>query len=176
MDWTSISATPARIALAQAAVRLIPTYGVTTKAFVLASKAVGGKAPDWQAHFPGGRTEALWFISEISDASMKKAFVRIPAPDLAEVIKVRFDQNSDLKVFVRRVMCYDMFHPVQAIRRMQRTASVMFDCLPSRAKPATTKLIALNFFYTFLVMLWIVDKAHTNRLLELLVEVVAKRA
>ena len=119
---------------------------------------------DWRAHFPRGPTDALWFISAASDASMRAAFVDQPAADMATVIGERFEQNRDLKPFVRRVMDYDVLHPIQALHRMQRTAAVMFDCLPPGRRASTGFGRArLNLIYTGLVLLWLLDRSPNDR-------------
>lgn len=169
MDWMSVNVASGKIAIAQEAVRLIPEYGVSTKAFAIASEAIESDASAWRRHFPGGLTEALWFISEVSDASMANAFNEAPAHDLATVVAVRLDQNASLKPFVRRVMLYDFMHPFQAIERMQRTAKVMYGCTLTMSTPSFRAVATLNCSYTLLIMLWILDLGPTNRLTRFLI-------
>jgi hypothetical protein len=61
-------------------------------------------------------------------------------------------------------MLFDLRHPVQGVRRMQRTARCMAGCL-ARAEPiGGTRLAALNLAYTGLVMLWLADRSRGDRI------------
>lgn len=164
MDWTAVEAPPEKVALMQVAIELIPTQGVSVRALSAASHQLFGDDGQWLQIFPGGLTEALWFVSDVSDGSMAHAFANAPAKAMPEVVAVRFAQNAALKPFVRRVMIYDFFHPFQALARMQRTAKVMFDCLRRRRSPSFLHLAALNLLYTFTVMIWLADRSPDNRL------------
>jgi hypothetical protein len=60
------------------------------------------------ADIPRGSRNAIWFISEVSDASMAFPFVDSPAPSILPVIITRLDQNDHLKPFVCKVMLFDV--------------------------------------------------------------------
>ncbi|MFO1013775.1 MAG: hypothetical protein U1E50_08425 [Caulobacteraceae bacterium] len=133
-------ADPDRRRLAEAVLRRAPAEGLGAVAF------------------PGGVKAAIWFISEASDASMAAAFSTQRAQSMSDVIDLRFAQNRDLKGFVRRVMFFDLLHPVQALQRMQRTARVMFRCLGA-AKPTPMAVTCLNLAYTLVVFRWLLDRS-----------------
>ncbi len=175
MDWTSIAADPEKIEISEEAVRQIERHGVTLFALDSASIAVSKAASHWRYYFPGGLTDALWFISEVSDASMAQAFVDTKAQDLSQVISIRFQQNTELKKFVRRVMLYDFCHPTQAIARMQRTARIMYACTGTIEAPNRARVLGLNLYYTLLVMVWLIDTRMTKRLNDFLVGILASR-
>ena len=163
MRWDVVPASPGRIALARALVDAAAREGFSRRAMATASMASLGSAEAWRELFPRGVTEAIWFISEASDASMRNAFAQKAASGMAAVIDERFAQNRDLKGFVRRVMVYDLLHPWQALRRMQRTARVMIECLEgglTRVGPA--RLTSLNLVYTMLVFHWLFDRTDGN--------------
>lgn len=91
---------------------------------------------------------------------MQRAFGEWPADDLAAVVVERLRQNGELKPFVRRVMAFDIRHPVQALGRMQRTANVMFRCLgPQTLPPSFADLTVLNLIYTAIVFFWLFDRS-----------------
>ena len=160
MRWDAFPAPPRRIAFARALVEATERQGFSRRATATASTTSLGSAKAWHALFPGGPTEALWLISAVSDASMRSSFADRPAADMAAVIDERFEQNSHLKGFVRRVMLYDMLHPWQALGRMQRTARVMAECLaPGRPGPGRARLTFLNLVYTMLVFHWLFDRS-----------------
>ncbi len=106
---------------------------------------------------------------------MAQTFVGTKAKDLAQVISIRFQQNTELKKFVRRVMMYDFCHPIQAIARMQRTARIMYACTGTIRVPNRAQVLGLNLFYTLLVMVWLVDTKMTERLNDFLVGILASR-
>jgi hypothetical protein len=167
--WDALPAAPRRIAVAQAVVKAAARNGFSRRAMAAASTASLGTADAWRELFPGGATEALWFVSAVSDASMRSALVERPPADMAAVIDERFEQNSHLKTFVRRVMLYDLLHPWQAVARMQRTARVMVECLPpNRRRVGRARLTLLNLLYTMLVFHWLFDgtdgDARTRRM------------
>lgn len=162
MDWSVVDSTSERVRLAQSFVNIIPSSGVSKRTLRLAANDTLASSRDWQEIF-GGPTEALWFVSEVSDASMLAAFTNTPAQKMAEVVDVRLDQNASLKPFVNRVMRYDVLHPVQALARMQRTARVMFDCLGPREQDVSwVRLTLLNIAYTGLVFGWLMDRSECN--------------
>ncbi|MEQ1489660.1 MAG: hypothetical protein ABL932_03830 [Terricaulis sp.] len=162
MRWDELTADPAKLTLAQALVPLSARRGWNTDTLRLAANSACGAAEAWRLHFPRGARDAIWFISEISDASMAAVFEISPASNIAEVIGERLQQNSELKPFVFRVMSFDMLHPFQAITRMQRTAHVMRHCLAPDAKAPGTTL--LNWTYTFVVFVWLCDRTRGGAL------------
>jgi hypothetical protein len=118
----------------------------------------------WKSYFPAGSRDAIWYISEISDASMALPFASAQKPLMSDVIAVRFAQNRSLKPFVRKVMLYDVAHPVQALRRMQRTALVMISCVCKHFQPHSMwTSTLLNVIYTFLVFVWLLDRSEEDR-------------
>lgn len=152
------------VALAQALVDIAARRGWGRGAMAEASTQVFGARDRWRDIFPRGPVQVIWFISEVSDASMRAAFADRPAPDMTAVIATRFSQNRRLKAFVRRVMGFDLAHPVQALARMQRTARVMFDCLaPDRRGSSPLGRAALNLVYTGLVFIWLLDRSPDDR-------------
>ncbi|WP_312316170.1 hypothetical protein [Stenotrophomonas sp.] len=159
MDWSAVHLDETELRLMRTFVDLAPQAGVGTRALAQASRVALGDSDGWQRCVPGGPTGILWRISEVSDASMLAPFQTNPARDMAEVITTRFAQNQHLKPFVRRVMHYDMLHPVQALARMQRTAKVMFACCARQPAPGVVAHMALNLVYTALVFLWLFDRS-----------------
>jgi hypothetical protein len=160
VDWQAVEKDSAQTALAKALVDLVPDAGWNLGAMEEASHQVFGDKSRWRQVFPRGPIEAIWFISEVSDASMLAAFVDQPASGMASVIDIRFAQNRSLKAFVRRVMQFDMAHPFQALSRMQRTARVMFDCLaPDRRRSNAISSATLNIAYTIVVFVWLLDRS-----------------
>lgn len=164
MRWDTIPAPPARRALGEALVTIASRRGWGHAALAEAAEAVLADPAGWRRHFPRGARDAIWYISEVSDASMRASFLDRPAPSIASVIAERLAQNAAMKPFVRRVMHYDIRHPLQAIARMQRTARVMSDCLDeSRPRPGAIRLTLLNLCYTTIVFLWLVDRSTGGR-------------
>jgi len=103
-------------------------------------------------------------VSEVSDASMRKAFEETSARNMSEVIEERLDQNVSLKSFVDQVMGYDLLHPIQALARMQRTARAMCNCLaPDLRQQSYARLAFLNIVYTVLVFIWLHDRTASDR-------------
>jgi hypothetical protein len=170
MRWDVVSAPDEKVALARELVRVTPQLGWKRRALREASLVVSGDAGRWRHCFPKGARDAIWFISEVSDASMASAFDETPAHSMANVIAERLLQNADLKPFVRKVMLFDLGHPIQAVARMQRTAHVMVRCLsPERRRTSWAAcLLALNLAYTAIVFVWLSDdtlgSARTRRL------------
>ncbi|WP_126423869.1 hypothetical protein [Asticcacaulis excentricus] len=163
MDWFALVMPADRRALAKQLLVTIEEVGANRKALCLASIETFGHSSYWKKIFPSGVTEVLWFISEVSDASMASAFSMVPANDMKAVIDTRFEQNRDLKRFVWQVMIYDLRHPIQALKRMQRTAGVMMDCLGARPAPRFFHLASLNLVYTMIVFVWLTDRTPENR-------------
>lgn len=157
MNWEAVPADPRRIAFGKAAVRIAARVGWNESALAAASQESLGTPDAWQGLFPSGRTEALWFVSDISDASMALPFRSRPAFGLSEVIAVRLRQNALLKPFVRQVMKYDFLHGWQAFARMQRTAEVMLKCVPGAAGTIWLRRATLNLVYTYIVFRWLND-------------------
>ncbi len=156
---------PDRSSLALALVERVPKSGWREATLSAASEAVFADPTRWRRFFPKGARDAIWYISEASDASMRMPFSSSPALSMSQVIATRFDQNGHLKPFVRKVMLFDVLHPLQAVRRMQRTARVMFECLPDRGAMASPRAIAaLNTIYTALVFVWLADRSDSNAL------------
>lgn len=159
MRWDILEAPPEKIALARELVRICSERG-WGRAALRAGAEVSLRDPErWRALFPAGPQDAIWFISEISDASMKAAFELAPAGSMSEVILERLSQNTALKPFVRRVMLFDLLHPVQALARMQRTSRLMLACLrphPGHAEAARAAL--LNLAYTAIAFAWLFDR------------------
>jgi hypothetical protein len=151
-----------KLALAQALVPVTARLGWTHAALASAAQSACGDAEAWRALFPRGARDAVWFISEVSDASMRQPFEKRPAVAVADVIRERLEQNAALKPFVFRVMLFDLCRPFQAVARMQRTAHQMRSCLVdgTRAPGAT----ALNWAYTLIVVVWLCDCTRDNRL------------
>jgi hypothetical protein len=176
VDWTAGPAAPDRIRLGQVFVCNAPTLGLSRANLTKSSEEAFGDGKRWMVLFPRGLTEVIWLISEVSDASMCAAFSFGPAPDIASVIQIRFDQNAALKPFVRRVMEYDIMHPVQALARMQRTARAMYGCLSeARTKPGAGGLTILNLVYTGLVFLWLLDRTAGDRLTRAATHIATRR-
>lgn len=161
MRWDVFTADPAKLALAQALTQIAAQRGWGLTALREAAALACGDAEAWRLHFPRGARDAIWFISEVSDASMVASFAEKPAPNVAQVIRERLRQNSDLKRFVFRVMLFDILHPLQAIARMQRTARVMRHCGSGARMPNTT---LLNWTYTFIVFVWLADRSREDTL------------
>lgn len=156
---------PDKKALALALIERVPGAGWREATLSSASEAVLADPTGWRQHFPKGAQDAIWFISEASDASMKLPFASTPSPSMSAVIVTRFDQNSHLKPFVRNVMLFDMLHPLQAVSRMQRTAQTMFECMQDGGTSGTARAIAkLNAVYTALVFVWLLDRTDGNAL------------
>jgi hypothetical protein len=165
MDWSAATrADPRKLRLAQALVAISARRGWGRGTFEAAAAECFGSPGAWREVFPGGAGEAIWFISEVSDASMGAAFEPNSADGMAEVIGERLAQNAALKRFVARVMMFDLRHPVQGVRRMQRTARCMAGCLARAAPIGGTRLAALNLAYTGLVMLWLADRSRGERI------------
>lgn len=162
MRWDVLAADAEKVALAQALVSESAKRGWGASTLRLAAAATCGDSAAWCRHFPQGARDAIWFISAVSDASMRASFEGRPASRVAEVIWERLEQNSDLKPFVFRVMLFDMLHPVQAVTRMQRTARLMRQCLGTGAKAPGTTL--LNWTYTFIVFVWLSDRTRGDTL------------
>lgn len=160
MRWDVVPADARKMELSRALVDTSARRGWHAGCLEEASLSAIGDANGWRRFFPKGSRDAIWFISEVSDASMKAAFDAVPAADMTEVIMERFAQNDDLKPFVRRVMFFDLAHPFQALARMQRTARVMVDCLaPARRDVGNANIWALNAAYTLTVFVWLFDKS-----------------
>ncbi|MDO9223773.1 MAG: hypothetical protein Q7U20_08700 [Caulobacter sp.] len=165
MDWSAIPDDPSRNALAEALVPITATQGWTRAALAQASVAALPGPDSWRDLFPRGAVDAIWHISKVSDASMLAAFRHCPATSLVAVVDERFAQNRDLKPFVRRVMDFDVLHPLQALRRMQRTARAMYQCLgQSRPGPSFATLTLLNLLYTMVVFIWLFDRSPDDRI------------
>ena len=148
---------PEKVAIARALVPITARRGWTRASLREAARLVCGDAEAWRRHFPRGARDAVWCISEASDASMAAAFGERRADAVAAVIQERFEQNASLKPFVFRVMLFDFLRPVQAVRRMQRTAHAMRACLRDGARaPDTTPL---NWAYTLVVFFWLFDRS-----------------
>lgn len=163
MDWHAVENRPDQVALAQALIDVTARRGWNGWALEEASQMVFADPRRWRAVFPQGARDAIWFISRISDASMEAAFDSVSAADMAEVILTRFAQNSDLKIFVRQVMLFDVRHPVQALMRMQRTARSMMACLAGGGKADWLSLTRLNLVYTVIVSIWLFDRTPGDR-------------
>jgi hypothetical protein len=158
MRWDAIPAPPDKIALTRDLVERALASGWGRRTLAAASMSVLSDPDGWRDVFPRGSRDAIWFVSTVSDASMKLAFATAPAPDMSMVILERLGQNRDLKPFVRQVMLFDILHPIQALARMDRTARVMFDCVEAPAPPSRAALIALNLAYTTIVFVWLLDR------------------
>ena len=162
MRWDVLAAAPEKLALAEALVPISSEQGWGASALRAAASAVCDDQEAWRRHFPRGASDVIWFISEVSDASMVAAFEGHPASRIADVIWERLQQNTELKPFVFRVMLFDMLRPFQAVARMQRTAQIMRRCLASGAKTSNTTL--LNWTYTFIVFVWVCDRTRGDAL------------
>ena len=167
MNWSALELSPQQVAFGRAFVAAVPGEGVSRAAAQSAAREAQLDEPSCRALYRN-LTGVLWFVSDVSDASMAAAFRSVAADDMATVIRTRFEQNATLKPFVRRVMLYDVAHPMQAVARMQRTARAMYGCLPSRAVPGRFRLGVLNVAYTLIVFVWLFDRSngnqHTHRL------------
>ncbi|HYD89549.1 MAG TPA: hypothetical protein VEA80_18865 [Vitreimonas sp.] len=157
MRWDLTDAPAEKVRLAQALVERSAKAGWNRCTLQAAAVDVCADSAAWRRHFPRGSRDAIWFISEASDASMAAAFRGRAAPNLAAVIIERLQQNLSLKPFVRRVMLFDIAHPAQALARMQRTADVMLGCLRPQAKSPSAS--ALNLAYTAIVFVWLFDRS-----------------
>jgi hypothetical protein len=162
MDWDVLPTDPDRLRLAKCFVETVPACGVNRVALSQASSDTFGDATRWAEFFPAGSTEMIWFVSDVSDASMRAAYAVEPAQRIADVVAVRFAQNAELKPFVRRVMQYDVLHPFQALARMQRTARVMYACKAHAERLGFIRAALLNVFYTVLVFFWLYDQSPGN--------------
>jgi hypothetical protein len=163
MFWESTEADADKKALGQALVARVPRSGWRSATLSAASEATFSDAAKWQQIFPRGSRDAIWYISEVSDASMRFPFLSSPAPNMSTVIITRLSQNEHLKPFVRRVMLFDVFHPVQAFSRMQRTSHMMFACLrPGTRNPSLRLITGLNIIYTAIVFFWLLDPSNGN--------------
>lgn len=160
MRWDAVSAPHEKLALARALVDVTSRRNWSLGALQEASEAACGDAGAWRGAFPGGAHDAVWFISEVSDASMAAIFKNAPAHDLKTVIVERLAQNRDLKPFVRRVMVFDFLHPVQAVARMNRTARVMLGCLTAQSRRPHAWM--LNLAYTLVVFIWLFDRSDAD--------------
>lgn len=162
MRWDVVTAVREKLALAEAIVPISARQGWSVSTLRSASAVVCNDQEAWRRHFPRGAADVIWFISEVSDASMATAFEGRLASRIADVIWERLQQNTELKPFVFRVMLFDMLRPFQAVARMQRTAQVMRRCLAPGAKtPNTTPL---NWTYTFIVFVWLCDRTRGDAL------------
>jgi hypothetical protein len=162
MYWDKVEPDSMRRAFGFQVIQLVPFLG-WKKSLMQASKAAYGDSMQWTLAFPGGTRDVIWYISSVSDRSMKSAFLSVPAVNMSSVIDERFRQNRELKHFVRQVMFFDMWHPVQGISRMQRTAGIMFECISSgQEKHSTAKLLSLNILYTLVVIVWLLDRTHDD--------------
>jgi hypothetical protein len=168
MQWDR-ETDPDRSSLALALVERVPKSGWREATLSAASEAVFADPTRWRRFFPKGARDAIWYISEASDASMRMPFSSSPALSMSQVIATRFDQNGHLKPFVRKVMLFDVLHPLQAVRRMQRTARVMFECLDRGPMASSRAIAALNAIYTALVFVWLVDRSDGNALTKRLI-------
>jgi hypothetical protein len=161
--WDRIAGDPDKRALALALIERVPLLGWRDTALSAASEAAFSDATKWQQIFCRGSRDAIWYISEVSDASMKLPFLDSPAPNMSTVIITRLDQNRHLKPFVRQVMLFDVLHPVQAFSRMQRTSRMMFTCLAhDHRRPSLCSIAALNVLYTAIVFVWLFDRTEGN--------------
>ena len=170
--WESLAAAPDRIRVAQTLVTLSAQRGWSEAVMAEAAQAALGHQERWLEHFPHGPADAIWFISEVSDASMAERFATAGAASIGAVIDERLRQNRHLKHFVWKVMLFDLLHPVQALRRMDRTARVMVRCLARPPKAGGARVHLLNGIYTLLVFVWLLDRSPgdtiTRRLTRLL--------
>jgi ubiquinone biosynthesis protein COQ9 len=158
MDWNAIADTAERQKLAQTLVALTPEFGWRQSTLERASAEVLSTRNGWRTIFPRGARDAIWHISLVSDASMKRKFEDKRVAAMSEVIDERLKQNVDLKPFVRQVMLFDIVHPVQALARMQRTSKVMYACLSGEQAPNWFALTCLNLAYTAVVFVWLFDR------------------
>jgi hypothetical protein len=158
-----IASDPEKAALARALIERVPLWGWGETTLSAASGAAFEDATKWRRMFPRGARDAIWFISEVSDASMTLPFLDSPAPSMSTVIITRLEQNGHLKPFVRKVMLIDVIHPIQAFSRMQRTSRAMLACLGAGAPlPSLRALARLNVIYTGIVFLWLFDRTDGN--------------
>jgi len=159
MWWDRIEVGAEKRALALALIERVPHWGWRERTLRAASAAALCNEQGWRGIFPNGARDAIWFISEVSDASMMLAFHASPAICMSTVIAERLEQNAHLKPFVRKVMLYDLLHPIQAVRRMQRTAHAMLACMPRMDRaPSRFEVAALNAAYTVIVFVWLFDR------------------
>ncbi|WP_395646818.1 hypothetical protein [Terricaulis sp.] len=158
MRWDALSAPAEKIALAQALVQVTSRRLWGESALREGAMQTFHDRDRWRSVFPERSREAIWFISEVSDASMRAAFDAAPAAGMEQVIAERLAQNADLKPFVRRVMLFDVTHPMQALGRMQRTAGVMLACVRAPRRRVT----ALNLAYTLIVFVWLLDFSRSG--------------
>jgi hypothetical protein len=158
MRWDALEAPPEKFALARELVRICSARGWGRAALRAAAEIAFQDPERWRLLFPAGPRDAIWFISEVSDASMKAAFEHALAGSMSEVILERLSQNTALKPFVRRIMLFDLLHPLQALARMQRTSRVMLACLRSHSERAQPEPVTLlNLAYTVIVFAWLFD-------------------
>lgn len=163
MLWDRITSDPDKAALARALIECVPVWGWGEAALSAASEAAFEDARKWRQIFPRGSRDAIWFISEVSDASMTLPFIDSPAASMSTVIITRLEQSRHLKLFVRKVMRFDMIHPIQAFFRMQRTSRAMFACLGiGPPQPSRRAITGLNVIYTGIVFHWLFDRTDGN--------------
>jgi hypothetical protein len=158
--WDRIASDPDKAALARALIERVPLWGWGEATLSATPEAAFEDATKWRRIFPRGSRDAIWFISEVSDASMMLPFIDSPAPSMSTVIITRLEQNGHLKPFVRKVMLFDIIHPIQAFSRMQRTSRAMFACLASAPLPSARAITGLNVIYTGIVLLWLFDRTE----------------
>lgn len=161
MHWDRIERDTAKRCFGRALTALVPELGWQREALDRASRDAWGQEAHWRIIFPGGVRQAIWYISDISDASMALMLSSGPLPRMSDVIAERLSQNSLLKPFVRKVMLFDFLHPIQALRRMQRTALVMIACARGTSvRPSWISATALNLAYTLVVFIWLFDRSN----------------
>lgn len=156
MNWEQVERNHVRRAVGKRLVETITRFGLNQRALTI-TKDDSTKEELAFCSFLANPTSAVWYISEISDASMAKDSVGSTS-SMAEVIWIRLHQNEHLKPFVRRIMAFDILHPIQALRRMHRTARIMYACVGT-PNASTFRAIVLNITYTIIVFRWLFDKS-----------------
>jgi hypothetical protein len=98
-----------------------------------------------------------------ADARTAALFRQAAAPSMAEIVLSRFDQNARLKPVVARLALSDVFHPIDTLRRTERTARVMWAAY-GRGRGGVIDRWRLVFAYSACVIAWLLDNSPDQRL------------
>ena len=162
MDWSVARGDSRAVAIARALVEITPQSGWTASALREASWRATGDPEAWRALFPKGSRDAIWLISEVSDASMRASLAGRIGVRVSDAIAERLEQNADLKPFVRQVSLFDFAHPLQAFARMQTTARAMLACAGAE-RAGWLRRTGVNLIYSLTILGWLFDRSHADR-------------
>ena len=78
------------------------------------------------------------------------------------MIRIRFTQNIQNRECVRRVIRYDLFHPIRALKRMYPTVDIYctFAGDASSRIMSFIKRFSLMMTYCFIVHYWVYDRSQ----------------